>query len=743
MPRPQQPPFIYRVAVPSPLRRAFDYLPRDHEHNAPRPGMRVSVPFGRRQLTGVVLGTDTRSDVAHSKLRPISQVLDSEPLFGPGLMELLQWAADYYQHPPGEVFSTALPVLLRQGRPLVETAAWWRSCSNPDTARRALARAPRQLALYELILENDGCDRDTLLTHGYQRELLRQLENRELIVCEQRPEADTEFFNTESLTRAPSTATPHTLMPEQRRAVASVSEGLDKYQCYLLDGITGSGKTEVYIRIMATVLAGGGQCLVLVPEIGLTPQTISRFEARFNCPIVTLHSGLSDTERLAAWKAARSGTAGIVIGTRSAVFTPLAKPGLIIVDEEHDQSFKQQDGFRYSARDLAVMRGRLESLPVLLGSATPSLESLHNARTGKFTHLRLDARAGGASPAAMQIIDTARQGMEVVFSELALLRIEQQLKAGNQVLTFINRRGFAPLLQCQTCGWVAECDDCMAQFTLHAQPRALRCHHCGRRQPVPQGCPGCGDRALSTLGQGTQKIEALLIARFPDYPVLRIDRDSTRSRRRFDAMLTQIHSGEPCLLLGTQMLAKGHHFPNITLVVVLDADSGLFSADFRGQEHMAQTIVQVAGRAGRAERPGEVLIQSRHAAHSVLQRLVSLSYRAFALELLTQRQEAAMPPFTHLALLRAEAPAADTALGFLDKICELLARQAGDAVEWLGPLPAPMEKRAGRFRAQLLLKSASRGALQQRLTELLQAIEALRCPPRLRWSLDVDPLDLI
>jgi len=351
--------------------------------------------------------------------------------------------------------------------------------------------------------------------------------------------------------------------------------------------------------------------------------------------------------------------------------------------------------------------------------------------------------SGGASPATIQVVDTAHQDTQTVFSELAQNRIAGQLEEGNQVLVFINRRGFAPLLQCQTCGWVAECEDCLAHYTLHARPRSLRCHHCGRREPVPPACPGCGGRELSTLGQGTQKIESLLAMRFPGFPVLRIDRDSTRSRKRFDAMLEQIHTGDPCLLLGTQMLAKGHHFPNITLVVVLDADSGLFSADFRGQEHMAQTIVQVAGRAGRAERPGEVLIQSRHATHSVLQRLIALPYRDFAGELLSERREAAMPPFTHLALLRAEAPAVDTALDFLKRARELLPEQTGTAVEWLGPLPSPMEKRAGRYRTQLLLKSPSRGALQQRLAQLLSALESLRCPARLRWSLDVDPLDLI
>jgi primosomal protein N' (replication factor Y) len=510
--------------------------------------------------------------------------------------------------------------------------------------------------------------------------------------------------------------------------------------------VTGSGKTEVYMQAMAQVLKQGRQCLVLVPEIGLTPQTISRFEKRFKCPVVNLHSGLSDTERLQAWRQAHAGTAGIVIGTRSAVFTSLARPGLIVIDEEHDASFKQQDGFRYSARDLAVVRAREEGIGIVLGSATPSLESLYNADRGRYQHLLMPQRSGSAATAPMRLVDIENQPLEAGFSETALLAMDKHLQAGNQVLVFINRRGYAPVLHCQQCGWTAECDNCVAQLTVHAQPPGLHCHHCGKQKSLPRACPNCASRQLDTMGLGTQQIESRLRERFTTVPVLRIDRDSTRSRKKLKAMLDQVNSGEPCLLLGTQMLAKGHHFPGITLVVVVDADSGLFSADFRGQELMAQTVTQVAGRAGRSDQAGEVLIQSRHCGHQTLQSLIQLSYADFSRQLLAERKLTAMPPFAWLALLRCEARSAETGLQFLQQIAlqqQQLCQQFGLQVDCLGPLPAPMEKRAGRFRSQLSFKSEQRAQLHELLARLLPAIEAMKLPAGMRWSLDIDPVDMI
>ena len=500
------------------------------------------------------------------------------------------------------------------------------------------------------------------------------------------------------------------------------------------------------MQVMQAQLARGRQCLVLVPEIGLTPQTISRFEQRFSCAVVSLHSGLNESERLRAWTMARDGSAGIIIGTRSAVFTPMAAPGLIIVDEEHDSSFKQQDGFRYSARDLALIRAREENICVVLGSATPSLESLHNAYSKKFKHLSLGKRAGAtAARNSMSVIDIASETLNEGFSEQLLFRIGKHIKSGNQVLVFINRRGFAPILSCQDCGWIAECENCVAQFTVHANPPSLRCHHCGTFNQLPRFCQKCKSKALSTIGIGTQRIEAFLKKQFSGTEVLRIDRDSTRRKASLEKMLEQINRGDPCILLGTQMLAKGHHFPNITLVAIMDADGGLFSADFRGQEHMAQTIVQVAGRAGRAERPGEVLIQSRHSAHATLQTLSTGSYAEFAQLHLKEREDASMPPFAHLCLLRCEAADLKIAIKFMDKItgiADSLCQQGKLPVSSLGPIPAPMEKRAGRFRVHLLLKSKNRGALQSLLGQLCAHLENIKHPPKLRLSIDVDPQDL-
>lgn len=736
---------ILRVAVPSPLRQLFDYLPPNQADDSENPvaiGARVKVPFGRRQVVGVVMGTAEGSALPQARLRSASAILDDQPLFSPALYKMLTWAIGYYHHPPGEVMAAALPARLRQGEALRASGERWQINPDADPISANLARAPRQQQLYDWIARQGDVTREQLAAAEFNVSLLRQLESRQLLRRFRVTDTRMPAFDTSALL---SEALPD-LNSEQQPAVDQIRAGLESFACYLLDGVTGSGKTEVYMQVMAEVLGKGQQCLVLVPEIGLTPQTLTRFKQRFSCPVASLHSGLNDTERLEAWRQASDGGAGIVIGTRSAVFCELARPGLIVVDEEHDASFKQQDGFRYSARDLAVLRARESGIPVILGSATPSLESLLNAGRGRYQHLRLAQRAGLAQPAALKLVDIAEQPLEAGFADSVLQKMATQLEHGNQVLTFINRRGFAPMLHCLTCGWVAECEDCLTQLTVHSQPRALRCHHCGDRQGLPIACPGCASRELTTLGVGTQQIETQLQKRFVDYPVLRIDRDSTRSRKRLATMLDQVHSGKPCILIGTQMLAKGHHFPGITLVVVVDADAGLFSADFRGQEQMAQTIVQVAGRAGRAELGGEVLIQSRHASHATLQALTSLPYEEFAQQLLASRQDTGMPPYSHLALLRSEARSLAASLEFLAaaaQLIEQLAAQRSIAAECLGPVPAPMEKRAGRFRAQLSISSSDRAPLQKLLATVMPHLEQMKVPAGLRWSLDVDPQEMV
>ncbi len=680
---------VLRVAVPSPLRRSFDYLPPASYGAAESlvPGVRVLVPFGSRELVGILLEVVAQTDVASDKMKAAVAIIDEEPLLPAHLMELFAWAATYYQHPVGDVFSTLLPALLRQGK---EASIKLRKSKKKSDS--------------ELVSESESL-----------KDFALQLNAEQMSACDK------------------------------------ILSALNTYQCFLLDGITGSGKTEVYLQAIAAVLASGNQALVLVPEISLTPQTISRFRQRFDCMVVVLHSALTPRERLNAWLQAAKGEAGVVIGTRSAVFTPMARPGILIIDEEHDSSFKQQEGFRYSARDLGIMRAKSEDIPVVLGSATPSLESVHNAINGRYQHLPLSARAGSASTPVYQLMDTNGMALQDGFSEPVLDMIAAHLAKSNQVLVFINRRGFSPTVQCIDCGWLAECKRCDARFTLHRSPPHLRCHHCETRIPTPAYCPQCKSKQLQALGMGTERSEALLARLFPDTRIIRVDRDSTRRKDDLNNILAEVHSGEPCILTGTQMLAKGHHFPNVTLVVVLDADGGLFSADFRGQEHMAQLLVQVAGRAGRAEAPGEVVIQTRHSSHATLQTLIKQGYKIFAQELLQERMAAGMPPFSYLALLRADAGNTQNPERFLNKARRLASgliqqyqmnQKNSEQISLLGPLPAPMEKRAGKYRSQLLLQAQNRATLQFLLGKLCPELEGLKESRLVRWSIDVDPQDM-
>lgn len=730
---------ILRVAVPLPLRRVFDYLPPAGEQITRfQPGCRITVPFGSRTLTGILLETDNHSEISRDQLKAAVAMVDSRPLFSPALLDLLRWSADYYHHPIGEVLATSVPALLRRGAPLYESVTFWHAQSGPE---QLSGRARRQRELLEFIVEQKGITRRDLDTSGFNLALLRQLTGKGLVREENRVEKAAPEFPPWQ----PVNVVRPVLNDEQSAAVEKFRAAGQGFRCALVNGVTGSGKTEVYMRLMEEELAAGRQCLVLVPEIGLTPQTVDRFRQRFSLPLVAFHSGLSDSERLQAWRQAGEGSAAILIGTRSAVFTPMARPGLIVVDEEHDASFKQQEGFRYSARDLAVMRARKESIGVLLGSATPSLESFYNAETGRFLGLELPHRAGDSVPARLLPLDIANQHLPGGLSELALTKLAQHLEAGNQALVFINRRGFAPILHCLLCGWMAQCENCSACLTVHAQPPCQRCHHCESSRPIPDRCPVCRQADLDTSGFGTQQIETHLRREFPATPILRIDRDSTRGRDKFRKLLTDVISGDPGILIGTQMLAKGHHFPGITLALIVDADGGLFSPDFRGQEQMAQLITQVAGRAGRGSgRPGEVLIQTRNGDHKTLRHIIQSTYSDFARHILTERRAAGMPPYAHLCLIRAESRDRNAALSFLRR-----ARHGIEAVSHelqvhlTGPLPAPMEKRQSRYRMHLLLRSRNRSRLQAMLASLAPKLEELTAPRGLRWHIDVDPVDLL
>ncbi|MCC2638757.1 MAG: primosomal protein [Moraxellaceae bacterium] len=721
------------LALPSPLRQTFDYvLPA--RMALPPDGARVRVPFGRQEQIGICLGSSETTSIPEDKLRAATECLDEEPALPPALFRLCLWAAEYYQHPLGEVFDTALPVLLRQGEPVpAQGELRWRMTRLGELfpLDGPIRRAPRQIeALLKLREFPEGMIPPLLASLGIERPTLLAMEKKGLVEC---------------ITLTPPTHETHVqglrepplpLNPAQALAVDAVNARAGQFHPFLLFGITGSGKTEVYLQAIAAVLARGDQALVLVPEIGLAPQTVARFRARFQAEIAVLHSGRNERERLDAWRAARSGRAGIVIGTRSAVFTPLARPGLIIVDEEHDLSFKQQEGFRYHARDLAVRRAQLENVPVLLGSATPALESLHNAREGRYELLELNIRAANATLPLFKLIDLRHQAMKEGFSEPLLQAIRATLAKGEQVLVFINRRGFAPVLMCHDCGWQAQCKRCDARPTVHRNPARLHCHHCGGETRPPVQCPSCGSTDLRGVGLGTERAEDFLQRAFPKVPLFRVDRDSTRRKEALNQLYHDIHAAEAGILVGTQMLAKGHHFPRVTLVALLDIDGGLFGADFRSAEHIAQLIIQVAGRAGRVGRQGLVLLQTRQPEHPLLRELIANGYAAFAERVLDERRALDLPPCGYLALLRAEAPDAERPMAFLNAVAALV---EGDALQLWGPVPAPMEKRAGRFRAHLLLQGRRRPTLHAGLAALLPRIEALPEARRVRWSLDVDP----
>lgn len=743
---------ILQVALPLPLPQLFDYrAPADAPACADDIGRRVRVPFGRRELVGVVASIgQAASDTP--ELRTALAWLDPTALFHGELLDSLRWLARYAHVALGEVLATALPAALRRGEPLPDTHAWaWRltAAGIAQSAKLRAGSRPRRLAERLLDAPQDEIGLD-LGGHDW-RAAARALAKRGLAerIAIAAP-------------RHTAKAQPGPLPnAEQQHAIDALVASGDGFAALLLDGVTGSGKTEVYLHAIADCLARGRQALVLVPEIGLTPQTLSRFRARLGVPVHALHSGLNDNARARVWTAAWRGEARVIVGTRSAVFTPLPEAGLIVIDEEHDASYKQQDGIRYHARDFALVRAKALAVPVLLGSATPSLESLHNARAGRYAPLRLTQRAGNAQPPVVRVLDVRKRPLDAGLSAQLLAAIRAALDAGGQVLVFKNRRGYAPVLLCHDCGWSAQCKRCSTPekatpMTVHAGGRRLQCHYCGARQAVPPACPDCASLALQPQGIGTERIEELLAEKFGDVPVLRIDRGSTRRRDALQGHFDTL-GAQPGILVGTQMLAKGHDLPNLTLVAVVGIDEGLFSADFRASEKLAQLLIQVAGRAGRADKPGEVLLQTHHPEHPLLQTLIAGGYHAFADDERMQRETAGFPPSAFMALLRAEARHADAPMQFLHAAKSVLgahARRADQATHALvdahlpdacalhGPLPAPMPRRAGMHRAQLVLSAPTRRALHAALDAAIPAVHALPEARKVRWSLDVDPIDL-
>ncbi len=728
---------IWQIALFTGVDRILDYAPPEGWDGPAPLNRRVRIPLGKRSVVGWVAGAAAHSTLAPHQLRPCQMVLDTDPLLDPASLALVHWTAHYYHHPLGRVLATALPTLLREGSPaeMPQMPHWGLSAAGRALDRNALRghRLQALLALFDAHpLGMSAAQLETALPGS--RDVLRRACDRGWVHAMPAPVApliDPVFGQS-----------PHPLNPDQQAAVDAL-RAAHGYAPTVLEGVTGSGKTEVYLQAMETVLQAGRQVLILTPEIGLIPQLRQRLQARFSASMALLHSGMTERQRLNGWLAARSGSARIVLGTRSAIFTPLPELGLIVVDEEHDAAYKQDDGLRYSARDLALWRARQHALPIVLGSATPSLESFHRTERGDYRLLRLPLRAGSAQEPRIQLIDMRPHGAPDGLSPALLQAIERELAQGGQAMLFQNRRGYAPMLRCRACGWIAGCPHCDARMTLHREAGKrdlLICHHCGFRRTSPAHCPDCAHPALDFMGMGTVRVEEALRAHFPHARVARIDRDSTRRQGSLERMLDAAIRGEVNLLIGTQMLAKGHHLPHLALVAILDVDQGLYSPDFRASERTGQLVVQVAGRAGRELRAGTTLIQTHRPDHPWLRQLLTEGYPAFARTLLAERQQAHWPPFTRLALLRAQAPELQRAMDFLARLPTLLAPPS--ELQVLGPVPAPMARRAGAHRAQLLLIAPSPVPLHAYLDRLMPQLGTLPESRQVRWSLDVDPQDL-
>lgn len=734
---------LIRVALPVPLHRYFDYLPL--ENSIPVKGARVVVPFGKQTKVGIVVDFPQTSDVPIDKLKPIQTILDAESVFDEKIWQLLIWAARYYHAPIGEVLNSALPIKLRNGDSTILPQPDHFTVTEQGRNSLVIGENKKAKKQVELLTElaqfakyfekPTACSLSVwkgLLEKGYIEKIAIPISSQSW----QQTLGDLPLVNKQNCLT----------LNKQQTLVVSRLNAQKEFAAFLLNGVTGSGKTEVYLQLIEEVLKREQQVLVLVPEIGLTPQTVQRFKARFNVEIDVLHSNMNETERLKVWLRAKNGESAIVIGTRSALFTQFKHLGAIILDEEHDSSFKQQEGWCYHARDLAVVRAKNSNIPIVLGSATPSFESLQNVQNGKFIELELTARAGNAQLASQQIIDLKTQRITAGLSERLISMMKSHLAQGNQVMLFLNRRGFAPVLLCHECGWMCECEACNKPFTYHQKQRVLRCHHCATQKVIPRQCGHCGSTNLITTGIGTEQLEQVLSEQFPTYQITRIDRDSTTRKGSLENHLTAIREGKSQILIGTQMLAKGHHFPNVTLVAIVNVDSALFSNDFRAEERLAQLYLQVAGRAGRAEKKGEVVLQTHYPDHPLLKTLLEQGYPAFAKEALKMRQIMSLPPFSAQVLFKAtgkdNAQTQQTLEQLHGYFAQKIQQQNWQGFQLLPPFSAPMAKKAGHYRWLLLIQHTSRIALQQLLDYFDLERENLAIPANIKLALDIDPQEI-
>lgn len=712
------------VAVPCPLRNAFTYA-------APpelgiQPGHWVKVPFGRRQVTGLVLSLDPPESDTTFEIKSVQSRNEQLPRVGEELLALIQWSIRYYHAAPWDVINSVVPhkILSREAQ---HEKSWQ---LNPEADLDSLAGAPKQKALADWMQHQGQVTDKQITAAGFSAALRRELDKKGLLI-ESSTEPELPYSESSQQLQ---------LNTEQNKAANSVDP--HKHSSYLLIGPTGSGKTEVYLQLAQQLIDQGKQVLILVPEIGLTPQTEQRFRDAIRGRIATYHSGMTDSARRQVWMASLRGKVDLVIGTRSAIFLPFERPGLIAIDEEHDQSYKQQEGWRYHARQIAAVRAKQLDIPLLLGSATPSLDSILNVKRGRSELLRLTQRHENRPMPKWHLATPDAQHAELPISLSLLEKIGNALERGEQILLFLNRRGFAPSFECQNCRWVATCKNCSCRLTAHRQRNALICHHCGHSEPFPQRCEQCQSQNLEMLGVGTERLENFLVERFPNFPTLRVDRDTTKGRGKLEKLLKQANQGKPCILVGTQMLAKGHHFPAVTLSIILGVDQGLLSADPCAIEQTAQQCIQVAGRAGRGERPGEAVIETGLPSHPALVELVTQGYESFAETLLEERESLGQPPFSYWSILRVEHNDFSVCEKTLNQVALALQPHLQKSTILLGPMPCLLERRGNRFRYQLMIQAPARSEMHQAVDLAISVLEPLATPAKLRWSIDIDPMGM-
>lgn len=730
--QPKSQPIYLQIAIAGPMRQLFDYR-SSLDIASTRPGCRVVIPFGKHTRVGIIIGHRNHSALASDKVKHIKQLLDEEPILNDSQLKLAHWASRYYHHSLGDICFSMLPKKLRTTAAFqLPYITFWR-INKADNFTELNQRAHKQKQCMELLEQHqDGIAQSEIVDTGIDLSVLKRLEQAGRVESFQQLASDQTGDGIKE-------AAPQ-LTDEQSTAINAVAT--NQFKPYLLNGITGSGKTEVYIQVVKHCLENNQQALILVPEIGLTPQTINRFKRRLNYPIRVIHSGLNETEQMHMWSLASLPEPQVVIATRSGLFVSLPELGIIIVDEEHDQSYKQPSGWRYSARDLAILRAKLNGIPVILGSATPSLETKYQVAKGDYEELLLTERPQQRQETRFELLDIRKLPLDQGLSLPLIDRIQTALSRGEQVLVFLNRRGYAPVLMCHECGWLADCERCDSHYTFHHHKQLLRCHHCEAQRPTPTQCPDCGANNLTAVGQGTERVEHTLARHFPNVSMARIDRDTTRTKGAMSKYISDIKDDKYQLLIGTQMLAKGHHFPNLALVAIIDMDGALYCADFRATERFGQLLKQVSGRAGRANQPGTVVIQTRQPDHPLIHTLLEQSYNEFIQQILSQRQASNWPPFVHLALLHAEATNDSAPLTFLQLVKDRLS-QSHPTITLLGPVPGLKAKRSGKYRFQLLLQSTDRSVLHLALDDLQETIDSEKLAKTVRWSLDVDPQDLV